>query len=87
MEVLLCIQVQINTDGSNDSYINAAKAAGVHVLASAVIFFLPIYRQTEILSVNTDHKLSSLTEANILICYTRCQLNVFHRFSSGDTTL
>ena len=40
METLLCIQVQINTDGSNDSYINAAKAAGV--LASAVIFFLPI---------------------------------------------
>ena len=37
METLLCIQVQINTDGSNDSYINAAKAAGV--LASAVIFF------------------------------------------------
>ena len=44
METLLCIQVQINTDGSNDSYINAAKAAGV--LASAVIFFYQS-RQTE----------------------------------------
>lgn len=84
METLLCIQVQINTDGSNDSYINAAKAAGV--LASAVIFFTNLGK-TEILSVNADHKLSFLTEANILICYTRCQLNVFHRFSSGDTTL
>ena len=43
METLLCIQVQINTDGLNDSYINAAKAAGV--LASAVIFFTNLGKQ------------------------------------------
>ena len=43
MEALLCIQVQINTDGSNDSYISAAKAAGV--LASAVIFFTNLGKQ------------------------------------------